>query len=294
MYRPIYIRCATVLLVFATVQPVCAQFDLQFTVNSSGFSAAQLAVLEDSLDTAEATWEKVVTGYQPGISLTGISINIQSGSAFADAQITGSTTQAGFRLTTSGRVRVNPAVIDAFASWDGTPGPVDPDPNFLGLNYIDDLLAHEIGHVLGIGTQWVSNNVYTSGTGQYTGQHGVAAYQAEFDPNATFLPVELAGSSGTQNTHWDQIMRSSSQEGNPADPWSLDPRLGITDPLGRDKALELMTGALDPDYGEPFMSRTTIQSLRDIGFAVVPEPATLSMSLGLSAAALLMRFRRRC
>ncbi len=55
-----------------------------------------------------------------------------------------------------------------------------------------------------------------------------------------------------------------------------------------------MTGALDPDYGEPFLSRTTVQSLRDIGFAVVPEPATLTLSLGLVVSALLLvRPRRR-
>jgi hypothetical protein len=35
-----------------------------------------------------------------------------------------------------------------------------------------------------------------------------------------------------------------------------------------------MTGALDPDYGQPFLSNTTVQSLRDLGFAVVPEPGT--------------------
>jgi hypothetical protein len=48
--------------------------------------------------------------------------------------------------------------------------------------------------------------------------------------------------------------------------------VGITDAQGRDLGLELMTGAIDPDYGEPFLSRTTVQSLRDLGFRVVPEP----------------------
>ncbi|MBL7373652.1 hypothetical protein INQ23_30490, partial [Escherichia coli] len=52
---------------------------------------------------------------------------------------------------------------------------------------------------------------------------------------------------------------------NPNDQWSLSPLTGITDAQGRDLALELLTGALDPDYGEPFLSRTTVQSLRDLG-----------------------------
>jgi hypothetical protein len=79
------------------------------------------------------------------------------------------------------------------------------------------------------------------------------------------------------DVHWDQTMRSSPDEGNPSDPFSLSPLTGITDVYGRDLGLELMTGAFDADYGRPFLSRTTIQSLRDLGFTVVPEPAAWSM-----------------
>jgi hypothetical protein len=65
-------------------------------------------------------------------------------------------------------------------------------------------------------------------------------------------------------------MRSSFQEGTPppADPFLLDPRVGVTDRFGRDRGLELMTGAIDPDYGEPFLANFTVQSLRDLGYAV--------------------------
>ena len=217
-------------------------------------------------------WEDAITGYQPGINLSAITISVIAGSSFADASITGNSNQGGFRLSTSGRIRISPSVIDTFGAWDGS-GPTPPNTEFLGVNYIDELLAHEIGHVLGVGTLWNSNGVYNFGSGEYTGQYGLAAYQADFDASATFVPVELAGSAGSQNTHWDQLFRSSTQEGNPPDPWILDPRVGITDQFGRDLGLELMTGAIDPDYGEPFLSRMTIQSLRDLGFTVVPEPA---------------------
>jgi len=84
-------------------------------------------------------------------------------------------------------------------------------------------------------------------------------------------------------------MRSSPQEGNPSDPWSLSPLTGITDSQGRDLGLELMTGAIDPDYGEPFLSNMTVQSLRDLGYTVVPEPSSWSLLL----AAFLLRFPRR-
>jgi hypothetical protein len=125
-----------------------------------------------------------------------------------------------------------------------------------------------VGHVLGIGTLWTTNNVYSFNSFQYTGQYGVAAYKAEFNEAIPYLPVENAGNAGTPNSHWDQLMRSSPQEGNPADPWSLDPRVGVVDKYGRDRGLELMTGAIDPDFREPFVSRFTIQSMRDMGYTV--------------------------
>jgi hypothetical protein len=258
-----------------------AAFNLTVTItNPASFTATQLTNLQGALATAEAGWEQVITGYQPGIAISGVSIAIISGSAFADTFQPATVFQGGFTLATSTTIRINPAVIDSYASWDGA-GPPNPNPAYLGQNYLDNILMHEMGHALGIGTLWDENSVYTFGTGQYTGTHGVQAYQAEFDPSATFVPVELAGSSGTMNTHWDQLMRSSSQEGNPSDPWSLSPLTGVTDAHGRDRAMELMTGALDPDYGQPFLSNTTIQSLRDLGFTVVPEPGAITLLVSL-------------
>ncbi len=290
MFRHLIVRCAMAMLLLAASSEVRAAFDLTLTVTTPGsFNTTQRAALDAALAEAESLWERVITGYQSGISRTGISISIEGGSSFADATLTGTTSQGGFQIATSGRIRINAEVIDLFAAWNGTPGPVNPPPQYLGLNYVDEILAHEIGHVLGIGTLWVDNGVYAFNSFQYTGQYGVGAYRHEFDPLATFVPVENAGGAGTPNTHWNQLMRSSSQEGNPLDPWSLDPRIGITNAAGRDFASELMTGALDPDYGEPFLSMTTIQSLRDIGFTVVPEPGTLVLCI---TAAGVVFFRR--
>jgi hypothetical protein len=110
--------------------------------------------------------------------------------------------------------------------------------------------------------------VYTPDTFQYLGAHGVAAYEAEFSDAILYAPVENAGNPGTPNAHWDQLMRSSPQEGNPVDPWSLDPRVGVVDQYGRDRGLELMTGAIDPDFREPYIARFTVQSMRDLGYKV--------------------------
>ncbi len=254
-----------------------AAFDLVITIPSPGsFTSTQLSYLQSSLASAEARWESVITGYQPGISITGMSITVQSGSDFAAATPPATLFQGGYFVGVSSTVLINPTVIDNYAAWTGAGFP-SPNPAYLGLNYLEDILAHEIGHSLGIGTLWDDNGVYTNGTGMYVGEYGLKAYREDFDPGATFVPIELAGSGGTIDQHWNQLMRSSSQEGNPGNPFSLSPLTGITDAQGRDLGLELITGALDPDYGKPFLSRMTVQSLRDLGFTVVPEPCSFML-----------------
>jgi hypothetical protein len=250
-------------------------FDLTINIPSpTSFTPTQLAALQSSLAVAEALWEQNIKGYQPGISLTGLSISIIEGSGLADTFPPATVSQGGFELPTSTTIRIASSAIDTYAAWTGA-GPPSPNPAYIGLNYLDDILAHEIGHALGIGTLWEENGVYVNGTGQYTGAFGVAAFQAEFNQATSYIPVELAGNPGTIDQHWNQLMRSSSQEGNPNDPYSLSPLTGITDDLGRDFGMELLSGALDADYGQPFLSRTTVQSLRDLGYTVVPEPTGL-------------------
>ncbi len=257
----------TLALLLAGNVPRCAALNLIFSISTSTtggqFNATELAILNEALPRVERMWETALTGYRPGISIASVPISIRATSfGLASANFSGTTSQGGFTLATSGFININVNEIENFQNWQG--------PGANGLNFIDELLAHEVGHVLGIGTLWNANNVYVNNTFRYTGQHGLAAYQAEFDPTAQWVPVEDAGNPGTPNSHWDQLMRSSPQEGTPppADPFLLDPRVGVTDRYGRDRALELMTGAIDPDYREPFISRFTIQSMRDLGYAV--------------------------
>lgn len=264
MRRLRHLLLLTAALVAARPAP-CAAFDLQFFIPNNNpsvqFTQVELDILNEALPRVERMWETVITGYRPGISIASVPITINATtSGLAAANFSGTIDQGGFRLTTSGFININVNEIENFQNWQGH--------GANGLNFIDELLAHETGHVLGVGTLWDDNSVYVNNTFQFTGQYGVAAYQAEYNDALLFAPVENAGNPGTPNSHWDQRMRSSMQEGNPADPWSLDPRVGVVDSLGRDRGLELMTGAIDPDFGEPYLARFTVQSMRDIGYTV--------------------------
>lgn len=111
---------------------------------------------------------------------------------------------------------------------------------------IDDVVLHEIGHVLGIGTLWESAGVLTgAGTADpyFTGGSAVAAFRT-LGGTAAGVPVENTGSEGTRDGHWRE-----SVFGN-----------------------ELMTGYIG---GSPNpLSALTIGSLQDIGYGATYAAAS--------------------
>ncbi len=144
--------------------PRAVAFDLQFSISDPGgqFNANELNILNAALVRVERVWETVITGYQPNISVGAIPINIQPTTAgLAAANYSGTTSQGGFLLATQGFVNININEIENFANWQGV--------GANGRNYIDELLAHEVGHVLGVGTLWVANGVSMDAVGGKTG-----------------------------------------------------------------------------------------------------------------------------
>jgi hypothetical protein len=112
---------------------------------------------------------------------------------------------------------------------------------------LDDVILHEMGHVLGIGTLWKPNNLLIgSGTNdpQYTGTNAMTEYAALLGKSKpTPIPVENSGGAGTREGHWRESVFDA----------------------------ELMTGYAEP--ADMPMSRMTIASLKDLGYQVNLEAA---------------------
>lgn len=220
---------------------------------------------------AESFWESVITGYQAGISITGLTIDASvsaidgAGGILGQAGPTFGTNQGGYLLVTEGVMQFDVADVAGLVSGGA----------------MTEVIMHEMAHVIGFGTVWDYNGLYNT-PGQYTGAAGLAMYQAEFNkPGATFVPVELGGGPGTAGGHWNEVDGGAGAT-------------GITDGFGRDMGNELMTGWLN---SPTFVSMTTIASFEDLGytvnFAAVPEPESMMLfALGLPAVLLHLKRRR--
>ena len=205
-----------------------------------------------AFDQAKATWESVITDYKPLVTLTGITINASfpyidgTGMTLGQAGPTALTLQRGSIYATAGKMEFDSADAESLVA----------------AGKFSQVVLHEMGHVLGIGTLWKSNHLYVADSGEYTGVAGLQAYNTEFDQSAAFVPVELGGSSGTANGHWDEVDGGGANTGI------------VSNITHRDMRYELMTGWLN---SPTFMSTLTRASMIDLGYqAVLPEPATLT------------------
>lgn len=225
------------------------------------FSGGGLSDIQQSYFTAAADfWSSIITGYNSKVTsslVTGVTISASATAIDGVGKVLGSagpnTSWNGFGL--GGYVLAKTGVMN-FDTADVS--------NMISNGSFTSVIEHEMAHVLGFGTLWTNNHLYTTGTGKYTGQYGLAAYNAEFGKSGTYVPVELGGGVGTADGHWDEVDNGSTNT-------------GIVDASGRDMKSELMTGWLNSPV---FVSNTTKQSFRDLGYTVasvtaVPLPATL-------------------
>lgn len=112
-----------------------------------------------------------------------------------------------------------------------------------GDGTLDDVVTHEVGHVLGFGTLWKRAELI-AGVGTedplFSGAHAYEEYRA-MGGAATGVPVENTGSTGTREGHWRESVFGS----------------------------ELMTGYI---RGTPNpLSAMSAASLRDLGYSATTE-----------------------
>jgi hypothetical protein len=110
---------------------------------------------------------------------------------------------------------------------------------------LDDLVLHEMAHVLGFGTLWEDAALLSGGGGTdpfFSGNLALAAFKL-LNPQALNVPVENTGQSGTRDGHWRE-----STLGN-----------------------ELMTGYLTTASNP--LSTITIASMADLGYTTNPSSA---------------------
>jgi hypothetical protein len=109
--------------------------------------------------------------------------------------------------------------------------------NMIKVGAWTNVILHEMGHVLGIGTLWKGNQLHSGSNDNYEGSE---AKQAWKDMGCSGrLPVETDGGSGTAGGHWDEACLDG----------------------------ELMTGYVETTQSMP-LSRLTIASLKDMGYGV--------------------------
>jgi len=197
---------------------------------------------------AEARWESVLAAGVPassvnvGANVCGATNGVFSGTV-DDLLIDYSTTA----IDGVGGVlaRAGPCLIDAS---DRLPrfGVMEFDSADLAglasIGLLDDVIVHEMAHVLGYGTVWdlLTSGTLLSGSGsgdpRYNGPRGIGEWSALGGAGA--VPVEATGGPGTADSHWRETTFDN----------------------------ELMTGFID--YGTNPLSRLTIASLADLGYRV--------------------------
>ncbi len=141
---------------------------------------------------------------------------------------------------------------------------LDDFPSMAADGILFDVIRHEMGHALGIGSLWELNILIEPlggvGLTQYTaGKYAIAGYREGIgNPAASFVPLEQRGGAGTALGHWTDFPPYFNQV--------------FTGSFTK----ELMTGFacdLDPNSGAivcapKFVSPATWGAAADLGFAV--------------------------
>jgi hypothetical protein len=220
-----------------------AATDSPFTIDVrfvGGLTERQRAAFAAAAD----RWTRVIIGDLPPVQVDGETVDdvliLAQGTAIDGAgQVLGQAGPTRLRPAAAGAAALLPAKGEmSFDSADLA--------NLEAEGTLDDVITHEMGHVLGIGTLWGAKGLLAGSGGDdptFTGAGAVAEYAALTGAAPVGVPVENNGGPGTREGHWRE-----SVFGN-----------------------ELMSGFLAA-AGNP-LSRMTAASLADLGYLIDLEAA---------------------
>jgi hypothetical protein len=194
---------------------------------------------KDAFKAAADRWTRVIIGDLPSVFADGVLIDdlliVAQGSVIDGV---------GGILGQAGPTRLRPASAGA-AAFLPARGKMAFDTADLAKmeqnGTLVDVITHEMGHVLGIGTVWTSKGLLTGAGGsnpRFRGANARREYGVLRGTGPTHVPVENTGGVGTRDSHWRETVFRN----------------------------ELMTGFVGTS-GNP-MSRMTVASLQDLGYVV--------------------------
>lgn len=223
-----------------------------------GLNTAQMNAFKAAAD----RWAKVIVGDLPDVVIGGQVIDdvlIEASGVAIDGP--------GGILGQAGPTHLRPASAGA-AAFIPAKGRMQFDTADLATmqanGTLKDVITHEMGHVLGIGTIWTHKGLLAGASTTnptFTGANAKKEYGILKGTGPAPVPIENTGGPGTQNSHWRETVFRN----------------------------ELMTGFVN---GPPNpMSRVTVASLKDLGYVVdltKAEPYSLPSLLALAEAGLLL------
>jgi hypothetical protein len=224
-----------------------------------GLTTAQ----KNAFKTAADRWTKVIVGDLPNVLIGGEVIDdilIEAQGVAIDGP--------GHILGQAGPTRLRPASAGASAFLPAK-GKMQFDTADLAqmqtAGTLVDVITHEMGHVLGIGTIWTLKGLLAGANTTnptFTGTNAKKEFGVLKSTGPAVVPVENTGGPGTANSHWRDTVFAN----------------------------ELMTGFVGA-AGNP-MSRMTIASLKDLGYVVdvsKADPYTLPSHLAMAEKGLLAK-----
>ncbi|MGC4002590.1 MAG: CARDB domain-containing protein [Pirellulales bacterium] len=182
-----------------TTPPPTTPGTSQFTIalQITGMTASQSAIFQ----AAAARWSQIILGDLPNATYNGVAVDdlLINASAVSIDGVGGVLGQAGPDRFRSG----------SSLPYHGTMQFDSADLASMEANgSLYSVILHEMGHVLGLGTLWSSKGLLVgAGTSNpvYVGANAVAQYNSYTGGNATSIPVENTGGSGTRDSHCTKV-----------------------------------------------------------------------------------------